>query len=106
MILAKNIERSFQDELKNCKGKFINCSKLEDEALEYMVNCYTSSSSVKSNIEELLYIKDSASKLKTSYQSLIDSQSSRRKKRQKNTESVTCSTFITEVEEMNTVGYL
>ena len=99
------MENSFKSDLQTCKQKFINCSKLEDEALEYMVNYYTSSSSVKSNIEELLYISDSASKLKTAYQSLISSQSRKRQKRQKNTESVTCTYFLTEVTEMNTVGF-
>ena len=98
------MEQKFNADYKNCKSVFIACSKLEDEAIEYMIKCYTSSSSVQSNIKELLYIKDASTKVKTVSTSLV-SDSRRRVKRQKNTEEVTCAYYITEVQLLNTVMY-
>ena len=103
-IPAKEMEQKFNADYKNCKSVFIACSKLEDEAIEYMIKCYTSSSSVQSNIKELLYIKDASTKVKTVSTSLV-SDSRRRVKRQKNTEEVTCAYYITEVQLLNTVMY-
>ena len=38
-----------------------------------MVKCYTSVSQIKSNIKELLVIKDAATKLKTNQEAVVNS---------------------------------
>ena len=97
---AKNAEKSIKADHEKCKKVFINCSKLEDDAVEYMIQCYTSISQIKKNIKELLLIQDAAKKLKTNQQAVVDSSESKnaakqsgklsREKRQKNEKSVTC----------------
>ena len=106
LSLAKDAEQKINDEYKTCKAAFIACSKLEDEALEYMIKCYTSAASIKANLKELLKIKDSCTKLKTNQEAIVStsSSSSKRVKRQKNAESVTCSTYITQVTTLNVVS--
>ena len=104
--LAKDAEQKINDEYKTCKQAFIACSKLEDEALEYMIKCYTSAASIKANLKELLKIKDAATKLKTNQEAIVStSQSSgRRVKRQKNSESVTCATYNVQVSTLTVVS--
>ena len=84
---------------------FINCSKEEDLAVEYMVQCYTSQSQIKANIKELMIIKDAASKLLQNQQAIVSTSQrnlgnqlgSKREKRMKNKNTVTCAFYITEV---------
>ena len=103
---AKDAEKKINDEHKACKAAFIQCSKLEDEALEYMIKCYTSAATIKANLKELLKIKDACTKLKTNQEAIVSTSTSsgRRVKRQKNSESVTCSTYITQVSTLNIVS--
>ena len=103
---AKDAEKKLNDDFKTCKAAFIACSKLEDAALEYMIKCYTSVATIKANLVELLKIKDSCEKLKTNQEAIVStSQSSgRRVKRQKNSESVTCATYIVQVSVLNVVS--
>ena len=103
---AKDAESKINDEYKACKAAFIKCSKLEDEALEYMIKCYTSAATIKANLKELLKIKDSCTKLKTNQEAIVSTSTSsgRRVKRQKNSESVTCATYITQVTTLNIVS--
>ena len=78
-----------------------------------MVKCYTSASQITRNIKELLVIKDSATKLITHQEAVVQSSKSintakdvekqNREKRQENSESVTCATYITQVKELNKV---
>ena len=106
-VLAKDLENSIKTDTRLCKQAFINCSQTEDEALEYMIKCYTSKTQVEKNIQELLQIKDAASKLKTAQEAVVTSSkqangdSRSRGKRQKNSEVVSCATYITEVETVD-----
>ena len=106
LSLAKDAEQKINDEYKTCKAAFIACSKLEDEALEYMIKCYTSAASIKANLKELLKIKDSITKLKTNQEAIVSTSSSsgRRVKRQKNSESVTCATYNVQVSTLTVVS--
>ena len=105
-ILAKDIEKQFDKDYKQCKAVFQKCSKLEDAALEYMIMCYTSASTIKANVVELLKIKDACTKLKTNQEAVVStSKESKRHKRGKSSEVVTCAVYITEVETLNTVSY-
>ena len=107
LILAKDAEKQFDKDYKKCKEVFQKCSKLEDEALEYMINCYTSASTIKANVVELLKIKDACTKLKTNQEAVVStSKESKRQKRGKSSEVVTCSVYITEVETLNTVKFI
>merc|ERR1719458_615380 len=105
--VAKDLENSIKTDTRLCKQAFINCSQTEDEALEYMIKCYTSKTQVEKNIQELLQIKDAASKLKTAQEAVVSSSkqangdSRSRGKRQKNSEVVSCATYITEVETVD-----
>ena len=94
MVSAKDLENSIKTDTRQCKAAFINCSQTEDEALEYMIKCYTSKTQVQKNIQELLQIKDAATKLKTAQEAVVDSSkqanSNSRQKRQKNSDIVTC----------------
>ena len=108
-IQAKDIEDKFEQDYKDCKQAFINCSKLEDAALEYMIKCYTSASTIKANVVELTKIQDSCEKLQTALTAVVTSSggttaSGRREKRQKNSESVTCATYITQFTTLNIVS--
>ena len=108
---AKNAESLIKQDYNKCKQVFIDCSKFEDEAVKYMVQCYTSESQIKANIKELLVIKDAATKLKINQEAVVSSSTSKnsakaagkhiREKRQKNSVSVSCSTYITEVETVD-----
>merc|ERR1712025_667410 len=69
---AKNAEKMINQDHKNCKKAFIACSKYEDEAIEYMIQCYTSETQIKANIKELLVIKDAATKLKTNQEFVVN----------------------------------
>ena len=105
--VAKNIEDKFEKDFKNCKKAFINCSKLEDEALDYMIKCYTSEDTITSNLKELLQVKDSCTKLKTNQEALVTSSRAGWKvNRQKNSDSVTCATYITQVTTLNAVSFI
>merc|ERR1719369_996707 len=109
---AKKAEQSIKKDYAKCKNVFINCSKMEDDAIEYMIQCYTSASQIKKNIKELMTIKDAATKLKNNQDAIVSSSQSKnsakeaglriREKRQKNEESVTCETYITQVKEVDT----
>ena len=78
-----------------------------------MIQCYTSQTQIKANIKELLVIKDAATKLKTNQEAIVSTSDSKnsakaagkhnREKRQKNSVSVTCSTYIEEVETVDKV---
>ena len=108
---ASKAEKLINADHKNCKKQFIACSKYEDEAIEYMIQCYTSETQIKANIKELLVIKDAATKLKTNQEAVVKSSQTKnsakeagrnnREKRQKNAESVTCATYIEEVETVD-----
>merc|ERR1712106_868232 len=110
---AKNAEKLLSKDYKACKQEFIKCSKYEDDAIEYMIQCYTSQTQIKANIKELLVIKDAATKLKTNQEAIVSTSDSKnsakaagkhnREKRQKNSVSVTCSTYIEEVETVDKV---
>merc|ERR1711962_1803161 len=117
--VAKNIEKALNDDYKNCKKVYINCSQTEDKALEYMINCYTSEARVKRNIKELLAMKDSANKLITNQEVIVSTSETKsgrwkrfaldsinerelsRQKRQKIEESITCATYIEEIEQVD-----
>merc|ERR1711962_826891 len=117
--VAKNIEKGLNDDYKNCKKVYINCSQTEDKALEYMINCYTSEARVKRNIKELLAMKDSANKLITNQEVIVSTSETKsgrwkrfaldsinerelsRQKRQKIEESITCATYIEEIEQVD-----
>ena len=104
--IAKDAEKLFDSDYKSCKSAFIRCNKLEDQALEYMIKCYTSSSSVKTILKNLLQIQDSISKVNTVLASVVASSANgtgRRVKRQKTSEVVTCATYTTEVTTLTTV---
>ena len=60
---AKSMEKSIQSPLSTCKEASRVCSKLEDSAAAFMVDCYTSSTSVKANMLELVQIESAAKKL-------------------------------------------
>merc|ERR1719244_1932316 len=108
----KKAEQSIKKDYAKCKNVFINCSKMEDDAIEYMIQCYTSASQIKKNIKELMTIKDAATKLKNNQDAIVSSSQVKtqqrkaglriREKRQKNEESVTCETYITQVKEVDT----
>ena len=55
-----------------------------------MIKCYTSKTQVQKNIQELLQIKDAATKLKTAQEAVVSSSKqangNKRQKRQKNSE--------------------
>ena len=78
-----------------------------------MIQCYTSESQIKANIKELLVIKDAATKLKINQEAVVNSSTSKnsakaagkhiREKRQKNSVSVSCATYIEEVETVDKV---
>ena len=69
--------------------------------------CYTSASTIKANVVELLKIKDACTKLKTNQEAVVStSKESKRQKRGKSSEVVTCSVYITEVETLNTVKFI
>lgn len=106
MSPAKDSEKLIKEDYQNCKQVFINCSKLEDSAVEYMINCYTSLAGVKANVKKLLQVQDATTKLKTNQQSLVNASSTGRVKRQKNTESVTCATYIVQVTTFENVSIL
>merc|ERR1711962_420666 len=117
--VAKNIEKALNDDYKNCKKVYINCSQTEDKALEYMINCYTSEARVKRNIKELLAMKDSANKLIANQEVIVSTSETKsgrwkrfaldsinerelsRQKRQKIEESITCATYIEEIEQVD-----
>ena len=72
-----------------------------------MIKCYTSLTGVKANVKKLLQVQDATTKLKTNQQSIVNSSSSSgRVKRQKNTESVTCATYITQTTTYESVREL
>ena len=71
--------------------------------MEYMINCYTSLTGVKANVKKLLQVQDATTKLKTNQETIANT-TSRRVKRQKNTESVTCATYIVQVTTFETVS--
>ena len=96
---AKDLENSIKAGTRLCKEAFINCSQTEDEALEYMVKCYTSQTQVEKNIEELLQIQDAASKLKTALEAVVSASETANSNGQSST-IVSCATYITEVEKV------
>ena len=102
-IVAKDSEKLIKSDYSNCKQAFINCSKLEDAAIEYMVGCYTSIAGVKANVKKLLQVQDATTKLKTNQESLVSTNSGR-VKRSKNSETVTCATYITQITTFETVS--
>ena len=104
---AKDAESEIKDDYKSCKTAFIRCSKLEDEALEYMVKCYTSPHLMKKNLKELLQIKDSCEKLQENLEAKIitTTKLERTVINQKNTDSVTCSTYLEKVAELSEVSF-
>ena len=69
-----------------------------------MIKCYTSAATIKANLKELLKIKDSCEKLKTNQEAIVKTSSNKRVKRQKNSGSVTCATYITQVTVLNVVS--
>ena len=95
---AKDLENSIKAGTRLCKEAFINCSQTEDEALEYMIKCYTSQTQVEKNIKELLQIQDAASKLKTALEAVVNSSGV-----QESSTIVSCATYITEVEKVETL---
>merc|ERR1711915_215883 len=74
---AKKAEQSIKKDYAKCKNVFINCSKMEDDAIEYMIQCYTSASQIKKNIKELITIKDAATKLKKNQEAVVSSSQSK-----------------------------
>ena len=94
---AKDLENSIKAGTRLCKEAFINCSQTEDEALEYMVKCYTSQTQVEKNIQELLQIQDAAAKLKTALEAVVSGSE------EANSNIVSCATYITEVEKVETL---
>ena len=66
---ASKAEKLINRDYKTCKKKFI-------EAVEYMVKCYTSASQIEHNIKELLIIKDTATKLITHQEAIVNSSKS------------------------------
>ena len=104
-LIAKDAENKIKDDYKSCKAAFINCSKLEDDALEYMVKCYTSTDLIKTNLKELLQIKDSCTKLQKNLETKINTTTSERRViKQKISDSITCSTYVTQVTTLTNVS--
>ena len=104
-FLAKDAEKKINDDFKACRAAFINCSKLEDDALEYMVKCYTSAGLIKTNLKELLQIKDSCAKLQKNLEAKINTTASERSvKKQRISDSITCSTYLLQVTAVNNVS--
>ena len=72
-----------------------------------MIKCYTSQDTITSNLKELLQVKDSCTKLKTNQEALVTSSRAGWKvHRQKNSDSVTCATYITQVTTLNAVSII
>ena len=68
---VNKMEIEMKTVMPKCMDNFINCSKEEDLAVEYMVQCYTSQSQIKANIKELMIIKDAANKLYQNQQAIV-----------------------------------
>ena len=92
------MENSIQPSLLTCKAASRVCSKLEDEAVAFMVDCYTSSTSVKSNVLELVQIKNAAKRLVSALQRLTNSSRSIGGR-----ESVQCSGLIASIVKVETL---
>lgn len=104
-FIAKDAEKKINDDFKACRAAFINCSKLEDDALEYMVKCYTSTGLIKTNLKELLQIKDSCVELQKNLEAKINTTASEQSvKRQRISDSITCSTYLSQVTAVNNVS--
>ena len=99
-ILAKDIEDLFNDDYKKCKEVSSKCSKLEDAALEYMINCYTSSFSVKSILKTLIQINNAVINIRKSISSVINE--TRGMSARQNV--VSCGKYISDVTEINNVS--
>ena len=70
---SKGMEKSIKSPLLRCKTASTVCSKLEDEAAAFLVGCYTSPTSVKSSIVELMQIENAAQKLASALEVLTNS---------------------------------
>ena len=67
------MEKLVKSPLLSCKTASTVCSKLEDEAAAFLVGCYTSPTSVKSSIVELMQIENAAQKLASALEVLTNS---------------------------------
>ena len=102
LCLAKDSESLLKTDYANCKQTFINCSKLEDAAIEYMVSCYTSITGVKENVKKLLQVQDATTKLKKNQENKINASTSARQRVKRQTQ--TCASYITQITTIETVG--
>ena len=102
--LAKESENLLQPDYVNCKEAFINCSKLQDTAIDYMVGCYTSITGVKTNAKKLLEVEEATTKLKTSQESLV-SENSLRVVKDDNSVKLTCAEYIAHTKTLQTVRH-
>ena len=102
ITLAKDSENLLQPDYVNCKKAFINCSKLQDKAIEYMVGCYTSITGVKTNMKKLVLVVDAATKLKTNQESLVLLNSRFRVARGL---SLTCAEYNKKINTLQTVSH-
>ena len=64
-----------------------------------MIKCYTSQTQVEKNIQELLQIQDAAAKLKTALEAVVSASEAANS----NGNIVSCATYITEVEKVETL---
>ena len=95
------MENSIQPSLLTCKAASRVCSKLEDEAVAFMVDCYTSSTSVKGNMLELLQIESAAQQLVSALEHLTNSTAS--SSSYEGSESVECSGLIALIVKVETL---
>ena len=102
IIIAKDSEKLIKADYNKCKQVFINCSKLEDAAIEYMVSCYTSITGVKENVKKLLQVQDATTKLKKNQENKINASTSARQRVKRQT--LTCASYITKITTIETVG--
>ena len=99
---AKSMEKHIQSPLSTCKEASRVCSKLEDEAAAFMVDCYTSSTSVKANILELVRIEAAAKKLVSAVENLLNSSASSSQGFE-GMEAVQCSGLISSIVKVQTL---
>ena len=91
------MEKALKSPLLRCKTASSACSKLEDEAIAFLVECHTSPKSVKSNIVELMQIENAAQKLVSALEFLTNSSVSAE------FEAVECTALIGSIVEIQTL---
>ena len=95
------MEEHIQSSFSTCKEASRVCSKLEDSAAAFMVDCYTSSTSVKANMLELVQIESAAKKLISAVEKLTNSSISSRG--MSGREAIQCSGLISSIVKVQTL---